>query len=208
MARKDLLLETIAVYDQLGPKYVDQIAHVRLPQLQEFIDMLPNGARVLDVGCAGGRDSAILRDAGFEVIGIDLSEIFLELARERVPGVEFQLMDARELKFGHDTFDGIWVNAVLLNLDRSEIPGVLHGLAKTMKPGGICVVGVKEGEGEKFIGEAFVENMKRRETYFGKLEMEELLRSAGFEITRSYISGDELGRSTTRWLHIFVRKYS
>ena len=208
MARKDLLLETIAVYDQLGPKYVDQIAHVRLPQLQEFIDMLPNGARVLDVGCAGGRDSAILRDAGFEVIGIDLSESFLELARERVPGVEFQLMDARELNLEHDIFDGIWVNAVLLNLERSEILGVLQGLWRTMKSGGICVVGVKEGKGEKFIGEALVENMKRRETYFGKLEMEDLLREAGFEITRSYISGDELGRSTTRWLHIFVRKYS
>jgi len=208
MARKDLLLETIEVYDRLGPKYVDQIAHVRLPQLQEFIDMLPNGARVLDVGCAGGRDSAILRDAGFEVIGIDLSESFLELARERVPGVEFQLMDARELNLEHDIFDGIWVNAVLLNLDRSEIPGVLRGLWRTMKSEGICVVGVKEGEGEKFIGEALVENMKRRETYFGKLEMEDLLRDAGFEITMSYISGDELGRSTTKWLYVFARKHS
>ena len=208
MAIKDLLLETIAVYDQLGPKYVDQIAHVRLPQLQEFIDMLPNGARVLDVGCAGGRDSAILRDAGFEVIGIDLSESFLKLAQERVPGVEFQLMDARELNLEHDIFDGIWVNAVLLNLERSEILGVLQGLAKTMKSGGICVVGVKEGKGEKFIGEALVENMKRRETYFGKLEMEDLLRDAGFEITRSYISGDELGRSTAKWVHVFARKHS
>jgi SAM-dependent methyltransferase len=204
--KKDSLLETIAVYDKLGAKYADQIAHVRLPQLQEFIDMLPYNARVLDVGCAAGRDSAILRDAEFEVIGIDLSESFLELARKRVFGVEFQHMDARNLNFGHDAFDGIWANAVLLNLDRSEIPKVLQGFWEIMKPGGICFVGVKEGKGEKFIGEALVDNMKRRETYFAKYETEEFLRAAGFEIKRSYIYGDELGRSTTKWVCVFARK--
>lgn len=205
---KDLLLETIAVYDKLGAKYADQIAHVRLPQLKEFIDMLPGGARVLDVGCAAGRDSAILRDVGFKVVGIDLSESFLELAQERVPGVEFQRMDARELDLEHDTFDGIWVHAMLLNLDRSEIPGIFRGFWKTIKSGGICLVGVKEGEGEKFIGEALVDNMKRREIYFGKLEMENLLRDAGFEIKKSYIYADALGRSTTKWVYVFARKHN
>ena len=206
MAKKDSLLKTIAVYDKLGAKYADQIAHVRLPQLQEFIDMLPNNAQVLDVGCAAGRDSAILQNAGFRVMGIDLSERFLELARERIHGVEFQYMDARRLSFEQETFNGIWTHAVLLNLDRSEILGVLQGFWKIMKPGGICFVGVKAGEGKKFIGEALVDNMKRRETYFGKSEMEELLNDAGFKIERSCIYGDMLGRPTTKWVYIFAKK--
>lgn len=206
MAKKDLLPKTIAVYNKLGTKYADQVAHVKLPQLQEFIDMLPKGVRVLDVGCAAGRDSAILRDSGFGVVGIDLSKSFLSLARKRVSGVEFQHMDARELKFEYDTFDGIWAHAILLNLDRSEIPRVLKGFWEVIKPEGICLIGVKEGRGEKFIGEALVDNMKRRETYFKKPEMENLLRTAGFKIEKSYVYGDALGRSTTKWVYVFARK--
>lgn len=204
--KTDPLLETIAVYNALGARYADQVAHVKLPQLAEFIDMLPHGARVLDVGCAAGRDSAILRDAGFDVVGVDLSENLLELARKRVIGVDFQLMDARELNMKPNTFDGVWVHAMLLNLDRSEIPSVFQGIWKTMKPRATLLVGVKEGEGEKFIGEALVENMKRRETYFGQSEMEDLLRSSRFEITKSYVSGDVLGRSMTKWLYVFATK--
>jgi len=206
MAKKDLLLETIAVYDKLGAKYADQIAHVRLPQLQEFIGMLPDKAQVLDVGCAAGRDSAILQDARSKVISIDLSASFLNLAKKRVSGVEFQCMDARKLNFEDNTFDGIWAHAVLLNLDRSEIAKVLQRFWKTMKPRGICLIGVKEGEGEKFIGEALVDNMKRRETYFEKSEMENLVKNAKFEIKKSYIYRDELGRSTTKWIYVFAKK--
>ncbi len=204
--KTDPLLETIAVYNALGAKYADQIAHVRLPQLMEFIGMLPFGARVLDVGCAAGRDSAVLREEGFDVVGIDLSESLLELARKRVPGVDFQLMDVRELNTEINIFDGVWVHAILLNLDRSEILGVFQGIWKVMKLGGVLLVGVKDGVGEKFIGEALVENMKRRETYFAQSEIEDFLRSSGFKIVKSYVSGDILGRSTTKWVYVFATK--
>lgn len=204
--KKDSLDETIAVYDRLGAKYADKIAHVRLPQLQEFINMFSGIARILDLGCAAGRDSAILRDAGFEVVGVDLSKNLLKLAKERVLGVKFLCMDARRLNFEHDTFDGIWAHAMLLNLDRSEVPSVLHDFWRIMKPKGICLIGVKEGKGEKFIGEDLVDNMKRRETYFGQSEMKGLLSEIGFEISKSYIYGDELGRSTTKWIYVFSRK--
>ena len=204
--KADSLLETIAVYNALGIKYADQVAHVRLPQLVEFIGMLPFGARVLDVGCAAGRDSAVLREAGFDVVGIDLSESLLELARKRVLGVDFQLMDARELNTELNIFDGVWAHAILLNLDRSEILGVFQRIWKVMKLGGVLLVGVKEGVGEKFIGEALVENMKRRETYFEQSKMGDFLRSSGFKIVKSYVSGDILGRSTTKWIYIFATK--
>lgn len=207
-AKRDSLLETIAIYDQLGAKYADRIAHIKHPELPEFISMLPSGARVLDVGCAAGRDSAILRDARFKVVGIDLSQNFLELAQERVPGVEFLRMDARALCLKDNIFDGVWINAMLLNLDYSEVPGVLQGLRKTIKSGGICFVGVKMGDGEKFVGEALVDNMKRRETYFGKFEIEELLIDGGFKIIRACIDGDPLGRSKTKWLYVFARKHT
>ncbi len=44
---------------------------------------LPQGARVLDLGCGWGRHAFLLDEAGFEVTGVDISEAALGLARER-----------------------------------------------------------------------------------------------------------------------------
>ncbi len=52
----------------------------------EFILRLagnPAGARVLDVGCGGGRHAILLAEQGHSVVGIDLSPRILRIARER-----------------------------------------------------------------------------------------------------------------------------
>lgn len=46
---------------------------------------------VVDLGCGSGITSRLLRDAGFGVVGIDLSESLIEMARERVPDAEFRV---------------------------------------------------------------------------------------------------------------------
>jgi SAM-dependent methyltransferase len=45
-----------------------------------------SGRRALDFGCGAGRSTRFLRDLGFEVTGIDVSEEMLRRARERDPG--------------------------------------------------------------------------------------------------------------------------
>ncbi|MFP4513234.1 MAG: class I SAM-dependent methyltransferase [Acidimicrobiales bacterium] len=58
------------------------------------------GSRVLDVGCGPGRHANALGEQGIEVVGVDISERFLEVARATAPvGVTYQRHDARELPF-------------------------------------------------------------------------------------------------------------
>ena len=51
---KDLYKNTIKVYKKLGKKYIQAIEDVKIEELNDFMDVLPRGGRVLDVGCAGG----------------------------------------------------------------------------------------------------------------------------------------------------------
>lgn len=68
--------------------------------LWEALELVP-GARVLDVGCGPGRHALELARRGAEVVGIDVSEEFVELAsaaaaREGL-GCAFARLDARRL---------------------------------------------------------------------------------------------------------------
>ncbi len=68
---------------------------------------LQPGHRVLDVGCGPGRHANALGRLGIEVVGVDISERFLEVARaEAPPGVSYQRGDARALGFNAE-FDAV-----------------------------------------------------------------------------------------------------
>jgi SAM-dependent methyltransferase len=53
------------------------------------------GARILELGCGSGQDSAVLAAAGYALVGVDLSERSIAGARARVPGAEFHCQDLR-----------------------------------------------------------------------------------------------------------------
>ena len=49
-----------------------------------------DGGLIVDLGCGSGIASEIFAQAGYDVLGIDLSPDILALARARVPGAEFR----------------------------------------------------------------------------------------------------------------------
>jgi ubiquinone/menaquinone biosynthesis C-methylase UbiE len=106
-SEEDTYKKTIELYEKLGKKYLEDIAGVVIRELPNFMRALPKGGKVLDVGCAGGRDSKKLVEAGFEVTGIDLVNVFLEEAEKNVPQAKFIRMDLLNLEFPDNYFDGI-----------------------------------------------------------------------------------------------------
>ena len=67
--------------------------------LVDVLDLVP-GDRVLDVGCGPGRHSHELARRGYEVVGLDVSETFIALARRDAPrGATFVHGDARTMSF-------------------------------------------------------------------------------------------------------------
>jgi ubiquinone/menaquinone biosynthesis C-methylase UbiE len=71
--------------------------------VEEFFPAPP--ARVLDIGCGGGRTTVALAALGYRVTAIDLSEPLLAHARRRSPDIDYRLMDATALSFGDESFD-------------------------------------------------------------------------------------------------------
>jgi SAM-dependent methyltransferase len=55
------------------------------------------GTRALDFGCGAGRSTRFLRDLGFDVVGVDVSEQMLERARKRDPEGDYRLVPDGDL---------------------------------------------------------------------------------------------------------------
>jgi ubiquinone/menaquinone biosynthesis C-methylase UbiE len=97
---------------------------------------LEPGMRVLDVGCGPGRHTNELARRGFDALGVDISERFVEIAREQGPG-RFERMDARQLPFDAE-FDAVISLCqggfgLLMGTEDDE---ALRGMARALKPGG------------------------------------------------------------------------
>lgn len=97
------------------------------------------GQRVLDVGCGPGRHAHELARRGLLVHGVDISERFVELARQSAPpGATFERRDARDLPFDAE-FDAaicLCQGAFGLMTAAGDDEIVLAGLARAVRPGG------------------------------------------------------------------------
>jgi SAM-dependent methyltransferase len=69
---------------------------------------LAPGERVLDVGCGPGRHSHALARRGMRVLGVDVAQRFVDVARRDAPeGATFVRGDARSLPVGAGSMDAV-----------------------------------------------------------------------------------------------------
>ena len=60
-----------SVYDKIAEFYAKKFSKPS-EYIEEFLDLLPKNAKILDVGCGVGIDAGFMKSEDFEVIGIDL----------------------------------------------------------------------------------------------------------------------------------------
>ena len=79
--------------------------HVACAASDELLDMLKrqkiNAGTVVELGCGSGILSDRLAQAGFDVVGYDISPAMVELARKRVPATSRSCSKTRRRARGH-----------------------------------------------------------------------------------------------------------
>jgi len=108
---------------------------------------LPEGARVLEIGCGTGAISRVLatRQGIREVVGVDPSPVFLARAERLaagMPGLSFQQGDGQSLPIRDASFDAVIVHTVLCHVLEPE--QVLAQASRVLRPAGR--IGVFEGD--------------------------------------------------------------
>ncbi|MET7655653.1 class I SAM-dependent methyltransferase [Streptomyces sp. NPDC005486] len=115
--------------------------------LGDLCRRIPAGGTVLDLGCGSGVPVArTLAGAGYQVTGVDISEVQIRRARERVAQAEFIRVDATAATFGAASFDAVVSLFTLIHIPLAEQPPLLGKIARWLRPGGWFVAATGHGE--------------------------------------------------------------
>jgi 2-polyprenyl-3-methyl-5-hydroxy-6-metoxy-1,4-benzoquinol methylase len=105
-----------------------------LTQLRERV---PAGGAILDLGCGCGVPLARdLAASGYEVTGVDLSDVQVERARQLVPAASFLRADATQLELLASSFDAVVSLYALIHMPLDEQPSLLGRIGRWLRPGG------------------------------------------------------------------------
>lgn len=93
--------------------------------LRHYVELVTRFARsdskILDLGCGNGISARVLNQTGFDVVGTDISPLFLEEARNwENPKLRYEVCDVLELPFDNDSFDVICSNELIEHLPDVE----------------------------------------------------------------------------------------
>jgi len=114
------------------------------PLVVEFAGV---GGAVVDVGCGTGALSAavVAASPSAEVVGVDPSPAFVDLARTFVPSARFEVGDAQALPLADDSVD-VAVSSLVLNFvpDHRQ---ALREMQRVTRPGGVVASAVWDYSG-------------------------------------------------------------
>ena len=111
--------------------------------LSRFTPGLPDGARVLDLGCGCGIPVSRQLSLRYQVTGVDISPVQISRARQLVPRARFVCGDMAEVGFEPRAFDAAVAFFSLINLPLAEQSIVIERVSRWLEPGGrlLAIVG-------------------------------------------------------------------
>lgn len=172
----------------------------------KFLGYLQKADRILDVGCGAGLKTRYLIEKGFNVIGIDFSEEMIRLAKDYCPEGEFYVKDIREpLNLGF--FDGIFAQAVLLHIPKSEVIEVIVEFKNSLKENGYLYLAVKEQRPDEKDEQIVEENdygykYERFFSFFTLPEIKDYLSQLNMKVVHDNV----ISREDTNWIVVIAHK--
>jgi 2-polyprenyl-3-methyl-5-hydroxy-6-metoxy-1,4-benzoquinol methylase len=190
---------TSSFYIDNAATYATRDRTLPVNRLDAFLSALPKGAAILELGCGGGQDSAYMLSKGFAVTATDGSEQLAKQA-ETLLQRPVKVMQFQELQ-DEDIFDGIWAEASLLHVPRTQLPDILHRIHRAAKPGGMFHATFKAGEAEGH------DEFGRYYNYPSAALLSEMLGKSGWRnVVITERDGSGYDRKPTRWLIMRAQK--
>ena len=201
---KDMTDRTIEYYNDNTQDFIAGTVGVDVSDLRNrFLETIPQGGTILDLGCGSGRDTKAFIEMGYDVRAIDGSP---ELCRE---ATEFSgcCVECKDFFAIDDVeqYDGIWACASILHVKKDRIPDLLLILCRALRLEGTLYLSFKYGDFDGFRdGRYFVDlDEKGFQQVYGRYLN---LYGLGLSMKEEWISEDVRRDRPAKWLNEILRK--
>lgn len=170
------------VYDKIANLY-DEVLWSDMPynnEMDKFVSYL-KGKDVLDIGCAMGSFTKYISDKGLNVDGIDISSKMIDIARKKVPNVNFQVMDMLNLTIDK-MYDGIMFINSTIHIEKKYMVDLFKNVSKLLKDDGVIFIILLEGDGEMYVEEPLKPSIKEFVNFCTKEEIECVFVASGLSV--------------------------
>ena len=192
-------MKNLDYYNNNAEQFFEQTYQVDMHSLyQQFLEHVPQGGSILDLGCGSGRDALAFKELGYQVDATDYSSELVEKA-SKLTGLNVRLESFYELS-ETNKYHGIWACASLLHCQRDKLPEVLNRIVRALKPDGICYMSFKYGSQDtERDGRLFTDlNEKQAQEFFSELKE--------INILSQWITQDKRPDRDEQWLNILIQK--
>jgi cyclopropane fatty-acyl-phospholipid synthase-like methyltransferase len=148
--------------------------------LDKLVKLLPSGATILDIGCGAGVPiDSYLIEKGFKIIGIDISDKQIELAKQHVPQGQYERKDMADLQAGEYQVDGVISFYAIFHTPRQSHQTLFKKLKTFLPENGYLLVTMASTEWE---GTEDFHGTQMSWSHYDAEKNKELIKDAGFEI--------------------------
>ncbi len=187
----DQQLKTISSYDKSSVGFHSKIS--KLPNYNETYDELasriPENGRVLDLACGPAQISKyLIGKKSLKIVGVDLSEGMLQIARREVPDGVFHKASIIDFHQA-EKFDAVVVGFGLPYLDKDQVHECLRNCWRNLKTGGSIYLSFMNGSGSRLEKTSFGDENVFLIFYHEEEQIQKELEEIGFRIEKKWVLG-------------------
>lgn len=153
--------------------------------MRQDMDGIPQGIRILDVGCGIGNSLFALQAKGYSnTVGLDIERQLIEYAKQMVPQARLVVASAEQIPFRDGAFDCAICYDLLEHVLKPE--KVIDNISRVLSENGTIYMSVANGYSINDVvfrlGGEVIRGRSSHVQRFRKRDVETLLRNNGFEI--------------------------
>jgi SAM-dependent methyltransferase len=196
-------------YDTIAERYLEwsplRPSGPRLAYLERASDLIPRGARVLELGCGAGVPMTRALAEDRDLTGVDISATQVELARRNVPAATIVHDDMTAVAFDPASFDAIVAFYSITHVPRDDVAPLLARIQDWLRPGGtfIASMGVEDDPGTVEEGWLGVDMYF---SHFNARKNRRLVEAAGLVVDSAEVLEEPGDRFDARFLWVVAHR--
>ena len=144
----------------------------------QFVNLLPSGGKVLDIGSSTGEDSHFFAEQGLKVVAGDIVPEKLKQAGEAGRKGQRVVMDINRLGLSNNSVEGMWMANVFGFTKDEDKEQILRKCHQVLKPGGKLFLCDNFFPGSK--AEAFLIEKTGKDPLYSSYRVRKMLDTVGF----------------------------